>query len=92
MHSSSNTYFDQHRYVVLSCCVFSLLPSYSVSHSLRLTTGRSHSQLVIKEPAKAYDVTQATGIDHKEVGKVMARLKKEEKMVSPKRCYWGIKE
>jgi hypothetical protein len=30
--------------------------------------------------------------DRKEVDKIMAKLKKEEKIVSPKRCYWEIKK
>ncbi len=44
------------------------------------------------EPVNAGKVAEATGIDRKEVDKVMAKLKKEEKIVSPKRCYWEIKK
>lgn len=43
-------------------------------------------------PANLGQVAAATGIDKKEVNKVMAKLKKEEKIVSPKRCYWEIKK
>ncbi|MDD9149086.1 MULTISPECIES: MarR family transcriptional regulator [unclassified Sporolactobacillus] len=43
-------------------------------------------------PANAGKVAEATGIDKKEVNKVMTKLKKEEKIVSPKRCYWEIKK
>ena len=44
------------------------------------------------EPVNAGKVAEATGIDRKEVDKVMAKLKKEGKIVSPKRCYWEIKK
>lgn len=44
------------------------------------------------EPANAGKVAEATGIDKKEVNKVMTQLKKEEKIVSPKRCYWELKK
>ncbi|MCL1632822.1 MarR family transcriptional regulator [Sporolactobacillus sp. CPB3-1] len=44
-----------------------------------------------EEPANAGKVAAATGLDKKEVNKVMTQLKKEEKIVSPKRCYWEIK-
>lgn len=43
-------------------------------------------------PANAGQVATATGIDKKEVEKVMNKLKKEEKIVSPKRCFWEIKK
>ena len=44
------------------------------------------------EPVNAGAVAEATGVDRKEVDKVMAQLKKEGKIVSPKRCYWEIKK
>ena len=40
------------------------------------------------KPVKAGDVAAATGIDKKEVDKVLAKLKEEGKIVSPKRCFW----
>jgi DNA-binding IscR family transcriptional regulator len=43
------------------------------------------------KPVSAGQIATATGIDRKEVDKVMAKLKKEEKIVSPKVCYWEIK-
>lgn len=43
-------------------------------------------------PANAGAVVEATGLDKKEVNKVMTKLKKEEKIISPKRCYWEIKK
>ncbi|MFY9385691.1 MAG: MarR family transcriptional regulator [Dethiobacteria bacterium] len=44
------------------------------------------------QPVSAGQVAEATGLDRKEVDKAMAKLKKEEKIVSPKRCYWEIKK
>lgn len=44
------------------------------------------------KPVNAGEVASATGVDRKEVDKLMTRLKKEEKIVSPKRCYWEIKK
>lgn len=44
------------------------------------------------KPVSAGQIATATGIDRKEVDKVMAKLKKEEKIVSPKNCYWEIKK
>lgn len=44
-----------------------------------------------EEPVSAGQVAAATGIERKEVDKVMTKLKKEEKIVSPKKCYWEIK-
>lgn len=41
-------------------------------------------------PVRTGDVAEATGIDKKEVDKIMTKLKKEEKIVSPKRCFWEI--
>lgn len=45
-----------------------------------------------EKPVSAGQIATATGIDRKEVDKVMAKLKKEEKIVSPKNCYWEIKK
>lgn len=44
------------------------------------------------KPVKAAEIATATGIDKKEVDKVMAKLKKEEKIASPKACFWEIKK
>ena len=43
------------------------------------------------KPLNATAVAEGTGLDKKEVSKVMDKLKKEEKIYSPKRCYWQIK-
>jgi len=41
------------------------------------------------EPLNAGKIAELGGFDRKEVDKAMAKLKKEEKIVSPKRCYWA---
>ena len=43
-------------------------------------------------PARAGEIVEATGLEKKEVDKVMNKLKKEEKIVSPKRCYWELRK
>ena len=43
------------------------------------------------EPLNAGKVADLTGLDRKVVDKVMAELKAEELIVSPKRCYWTVK-
>lgn len=43
-----------------------------------------------EEPMNATMVATKTGVDKKEVSKIMDKLKKEEKIISPKRCYWAI--
>lgn len=40
------------------------------------------------EPLNAGKITELGGLERKAVDKAMAQLKKEEKIVSPKRCYW----
>jgi len=37
---------------------------------------------------KAGKIAELGGLDRKEVDKAMAQLKKDEKIVSPKRCNW----
>jgi DNA-binding MarR family transcriptional regulator len=44
-----------------------------------------------KKPLRPGDIAGATGIDQKEVSKIIDALKKEGKVVSPKRCYWEPK-
>ena len=43
-----------------------------------------------EQPARTGEVVEGTGLEKKEVEKAMNKLKKEEKIVSPKRCYWEI--
>jgi len=40
------------------------------------------------QPLNAGKIAELGGLDRKEVDKAMNQLKKEEKIVSPKRCYW----
>ncbi len=42
------------------------------------------------EPLTAGQLAKITGIERKEVDKIMAKLKKEGKIISPKNCYWTI--
>lgn len=44
------------------------------------------------KPVNAGLIATETGVDRKEVDKVMNKLKKDETIVSPKRCYWEIKK
>ena len=43
------------------------------------------------KPMKAGEIAEASGLDKKEVDKAMKVLKSEEKIVSPKRCFWEPK-
>jgi len=45
-----------------------------------------------EKPVSAGQIATATGIDRKEVDKVMTKLKKEGVITSPKVCYWEIKK
>ena len=45
-----------------------------------------------KTPVNAGAVAEETGVDRKEVDKIMKKLKDEEVIVSPKRCYWEFKK
>jgi hypothetical protein len=42
-------------------------------------------------PLNAGKIVELTGLDRKVVDKAMAELKKEEAIVSPKRCFWQAK-
>ena len=39
-------------------------------------------------PVKPGEVADATGIDKKEVSKIISALKKEGKVISPKNCFY----
>jgi predicted Zn-ribbon and HTH transcriptional regulator len=43
------------------------------------------------EPLNAGKVADMTGLERKDVDKAMNELKKSERIVSPKRCYWEPK-
>jgi biotin operon repressor len=40
------------------------------------------------QPLNAGKIAELAGLDRKDVDKAMAQLKKEGKIISPKRCYW----
>jgi DNA-binding MarR family transcriptional regulator len=40
------------------------------------------------KPMKPGEIADVTGLDQKEVSKIIDALKKEGKVASPKRCYW----
>lgn len=44
------------------------------------------------KPLKTGEVVELSGMEKKEVDKIMKILKKEELIVSPKRCYWEPKK
>jgi len=44
-----------------------------------------------QKSVSAKQIAEATGLDRKDVDKVMTKLKKEEKIISPKVCYWELK-
>lgn len=44
-----------------------------------------------KEPLKSTEIAEAAGIDKKEVDKAIKKLKVDEKITSPKRCYYSAK-
>lgn len=43
------------------------------------------------EPLKAGQIAELSGLDKKDVDKAMKVLKTEERIVSPKRCFWEPK-
>jgi len=45
-----------------------------------------------EEPLNPTKVSQISGVEKKEVDKMMKELKKDETIVSPKRCYWTLKK
>ena len=45
-----------------------------------------------KTPMKAGELAETTGIDKKEVDKSIKALVNEEKLYSPKRCFYDIKK
>lgn len=41
------------------------------------------------KPVRGAEVAEATGLDQKEVGKIIASLKKQGKVTSPKVCFYS---
>lgn len=44
------------------------------------------------DPLNATKVAELSGVEKKDVDKIMKDLKKDETIISPKRCYWTLKE
>ena len=44
------------------------------------------------KPLRTGEVAEMTGIDKKVVSKLISQLKKEGKVISPKRCYYSLPE
>jgi hypothetical protein len=44
------------------------------------------------KPLKSGEVAELAGLDKKEVDKAIKMLKKEEKIISPKRCFYAVKK
>lgn len=45
-----------------------------------------------EKPVSAAQIAAGTGVDKKEVDKIMAKMKKEQLLVSPKNCFWELKK
>ncbi len=45
-----------------------------------------------EKPLKTGEIAQITGIDSKEVSKIITKMKKEGRIESPKRCYYQLKK
>ena len=41
------------------------------------------------QPVRSGDVAKSTGLESKEVSKILTKLKKEGRVIAPKRCYYG---
>ena len=46
----------------------------------------------VGKPMRPGEIAEKTGIDSKEVSKLIKELKTDEKVYSPKRCYYDIKK
>lgn len=44
------------------------------------------------KPMRPGEIAEAAGLEKDEVSKAVKELKKEEKICSPKRCYYGLPE
>lgn len=44
------------------------------------------------KPLKSAEIAQAAGLDKKEVDNAIKKLKKEERIQSPKNCYYELKQ
>lgn len=44
------------------------------------------------KPMRPGEIAESMGADSKEVSKIIAKLKKDGKVISPKRCYYALAE
>lgn len=44
------------------------------------------------KPLKTGEIAEISGLDKKEVGNIIKKLKEEEVVFSPKRCYYDMKK
>ena len=44
------------------------------------------------EPLRAGEIAEQLGVEKKELDRAMKALKNEEKIFSPKRCYYSVKK
>ena len=44
------------------------------------------------EALKSGEIAEKLGVDKSEVDKVLKKLKTEEKVISPKRCYYSVEK
>ncbi len=57
----------------------------------------SNELLVLKalqessEPLKGKEIAELSGVDKKDVDKIIKKLKADEKIISPKRCFYSVK-
>jgi predicted ArsR family transcriptional regulator len=50
-------------------------------------------ELLTKEDAmKSGEIAEALGIDKKEIDKAIKKLKADEKIISPKRCFYSVEK
>jgi Mn-dependent DtxR family transcriptional regulator len=61
-----------------------------------LPVGEEMEKKVLKEmekvgkPVRPGEIAKALGADSKEISKIFSALKKEGKVISPKRCYYSL--
>lgn len=51
-----------------------------------------HAMKEAGKPVRPGQVAESTGIDKKELSKIIKELKKEGKIISPKQCFYSIPE
>ena len=49
----------------------------------------NNEQIILEAMTKAGDVAKMTGLESKEISKIISNLKKQGKILSPKRCFYA---